>query len=148
MRTYRVIVADDDPTFRSAAVEVLEADDRFAVVGEVATGAGLAELVEETDADVVLLDVRMPGGGPAAAQQLTERFGRRVVMVAVSAQVETATVCRMLRAGATGYLPKGRRGASMPDLVARCADGDRVLAVPTGAAALHQLLGSMSRPGA
>ena len=70
MRTYRVVVADDDPTFRSAAVEVLEADDRFAVVGEVATGAGLAELVEETGADVVLLDVRMPGGGPAAAQQL------------------------------------------------------------------------------
>ena len=147
MRTYRVVVADDDPTFRSAAVEVLEADDRFAVVGEVATGAGLVELVEETGADVVLLDVRMPGGGPAAAQQLTDRFGRRVVMVAVSAQVETATVFRMLRAGTTGYLPKGRLGASMPDLVARCADGELVLAVPTGAAALHQLLGSLSRPG-
>ena len=91
----------------------------------------------------MLLDVRMPGGGPAAAQQLTERFGRRVVMVAVSAQVETATVFRMLRAGTSGYLPKGRLGASMPDLVARCAEGELVLAVPTGAAALHQLLGSI-----
>ena len=148
MRIYRVVVADDDPTFRSAAVEVLEADERFAVVGEVATGSGLVELVQDTGADVVLLDVRMPGGGPAAAQQLTERFGRRVVMVAVSAQVETATVFRMLRAGTSGYLPKGRLGASMPDLVARCAEGELVLAVPTGAAALHQLLGSMSRPGA
>ena len=43
MRIYRVVVADDDPTFRSAAVEVLEADERFAVVGEVATGSGLVE---------------------------------------------------------------------------------------------------------
>jgi len=148
MRTFRVVVADDDPTFRSAAVEVLQADARFAVVAEVATGAGLADIVAETQADVVLLDVRMPGGGPAAAQQLTDRFGRRVALVAVSAQVETATVFRMLRAGTTGYLPKGRLGASMPDLVARCADGELVLAVPTGAAALHQLLSALSRPGA
>ena len=147
MRTYRVVVADDDPTFRSAAVEVLEADARFVVVAAVASGAGLVELVEETSADVVLLDVRMPGGGPAAAQQLTDRFGRQVVLVAVSAQVETAAVFRMLRAGTTGYLAKGRLGASMPDLVARCAEGELVLAVPTGGAALHQLLGSMSRPG-
>ena len=147
MRTYRVVVADDDPTFRSAAVEVLEADARFTVVAAVSSGAGLVELVEETAADVVLLDVRMPGGGPAAAQQLTDRFGRRVVLVAVSAQLETATVFRMLRAGTTGYLPKGRLGASMPDLIARCAEGELVLAVPTGGAALHQLLGSMSRPG-
>ena len=147
MRTYRVVVADDDPTFRSAAVEVLEADARFTVVAAVASGAGLVELVEETAADVVLLDVRMPGGGPAAAQQLTDRFGRRVVLVAVSAQLETASVFRMLRAGTTGYLPKGRLGASMPDLLARCAEGELVLAVPTGGAALHQLLGSMSRPG-
>jgi two-component system nitrate/nitrite response regulator NarL len=125
----------------------LEADARFTVVAAVSSGAGLVELVEESAADVVLLDVRMPGGGPAAAQQLTDRFGRRVVLIAVSAQLETATVFRMLRAGTTGYLPKGRLGASMPDLVARCAEGELVLAVPTGGAALHQLLGSMSRPG-
>ena len=117
MRTYRVIVADDDPTFRSAAVEVLEADDRFAVVGEVATGAGLVELVEETDADVVLLDVRMPGGGPAAAQQLTDRFGRRVVMVAVSAQVETASLPDAARAPPATHPRAGsapRRRTSSP----------------------------------
>ena len=147
MRTYRVVVADDDPTFRSAAVEVLEADARFTVVAAVSSGAGLVELVEESAADVVLLDVRMPGGGPAAAQQLTDRFGRRVVLVAVSAQLETATVFRMLRAGTTGYLPKGRLGASMPDLIARCAEGELVLAVPTGRGCPPQPLASMSRPG-
>ena len=143
MRRYRVIVADDDPTFRSAAVEVLEADARFTVVAAVSSGVGLVELVEETDADVVLLDVRMPGGGPIAAQQLTERFGRRIVLVALSAQLEVSTVYQMLRAGTTGYLAKGRLGAVMPDLVARCAEGELLLAVPTGAAALHQLLSSL-----
>ena len=147
MRTYRVVVADDDPTFRSAAVEVLEADDRFVVVGELGTGAGLADLVEQTGADVVLLDVRVPGGGacrrPAARRALRSPGGDdRGVRPGRDRHGVPDAARRHHRLPA-----QGRLGASMPDLVARCADGELVLAVPTGGAALHQFLGSLSRPG-
>ena len=45
----------------------------------------------------------------------------------------------MLRAGVVGYLVKGRIGAALPDVLARCAAGEVVLAVPCGAEALHEL---------
>jgi hypothetical protein len=45
----------------------------------------------------------------------------------------------MLRAGAVSYLAKGRLG-ELPDMVARCAGGEVVLAVPSGAEALKQLM--------
>jgi hypothetical protein len=48
----------------------------------------------------------------------------------------------VLRLGQTGYLAKGSLGAQLPDLVARCASGEAILAVPGSAEALRGLIGS------
>jgi CheY-like chemotaxis protein len=62
----KVVVADDDAGIRSALRAVLEDDERFQVVGEAGSGpeAGVVTALEQPD--VVLLDVRMPGGGVTA----------------------------------------------------------------------------------
>ena len=140
-RVIGVVVADDDPGFTDAVVDVLRADPRFSVVGTAATGEDLVDLVAESDPDVVLLDVHMPRGGPAAARALT-RTGRGPVVVALSAQTGATHVLAMLRAGALGYLVKGRIGHDLPDVLVRCARGDVVLAVPGAAEAMRQLSGS------
>ncbi len=146
--TFRVVVADDDVSVRSALQEVLDADDRFHVVGVAASGIELASVAAETRPDVVLLDVRMPDGGVVAARALLHRLraddGDRLssplpTVIAVSAHTGVALVVAMMRVGATGFLTKGRLG-ELPDLVARCAAGEVVLAVPSGAEALRQLL--------
>jgi two-component system nitrate/nitrite response regulator NarL len=147
MRVYRVVVADDDDVLRSALVDVLDADERFEVVGVAETGEGLPALVAATGADVVLLDVRMPGGGAEAARALTSTDGSRPIVVALTAQVDTVRVLEMLRAGATGFLAKGRIGVSLPDLVARCAEGEVLLAVPTGVSALRHLVAEVTQDG-
>ncbi len=61
-RLISVVVADDDPGFCEALVDVLAADPRFEVVGTAATGEDLVDLVALTDPQVVLLDVQMPAG--------------------------------------------------------------------------------------
>jgi two-component system nitrate/nitrite response regulator NarL len=142
MTPIRVAVADDEPLIRSAITEVLGADARFTVVGAVATGDELGDLVRREPADVVLLDVRMPGGGAEGATALLDgRLTPAPAVVAVSAHTGPTTVASMLRAGAVGYLAKGRL-AALPDLVARCAAGEVVLAVTSGAEALRQVMGS------
>ena len=142
MSVHRVVVADDDDMMRSALVDVLGADHRFHVVAAVSDGRDLPDVVSRHRADVVLLDIRMDAGGPEAARLLTSAPEGGPVVVAVSAEVGTVRVLEMLRAGATGYLAKGRLGASLPDLVDRCARGEVLLAVPTASAAVRHLLGS------
>ncbi|GAB3774253.1 DNA-binding NarL/FixJ family response regulator [Nocardioides ginsengisegetis] len=148
----RVVVADDDLSFRGALVDVLEDDPRFVVVGIAGTGDELMQLVDRQDPDVVLLDIRMPGGGPEAARRLTRTVDPATggstgpVVVAVSAQVGANGILAMLRAGATGYLGKGRLGAQLPDLVARTLEGEVVLAVPGAVDALRQLLADAPAP--
>ena len=144
VRTISVAIADDDAGFRDALVDVFEADDRFSVVGVAATGEDIIDVAASTDPDVVLLDVQMPRGGAVAARALTRRTrgSSTPVVVALSAQTGAPHVLAMLRAGALGYLVKGRVGIDLPDLVARCAAGDVVLAVPGAAEAMRQLAGS------
>jgi DNA-binding NarL/FixJ family response regulator len=149
MRTILVAIGDDDPAFREAVRDALTADPRFTVVAAVGSGDELRQAAVDTRPDVALVDIRMPGGGPDLVRALVaddlaaaDDAGRAaLVVVAVSAQTGVDTVRAMVRAGATGYLAKGQLGGSLPDLVHRCASGQVVLAVPSGARALRQLAG-------
>jgi DNA-binding NarL/FixJ family response regulator len=148
MRVIRVAVADDDDGFREALVDVLNADPRFTVVAAAATGDDLVRLACDTRPDLVVLDVRMPNGGPVALKalrQASEGWGFPVpVVVALTAQSAVSTVLAMLGEGARGFLAKGRVEADLPNLLARSAAGEVVLAVPSAAEALRQLLESVA----
>ena len=124
-----VVLADDDATVRSALRLVLESDPRFEVLGEAEDGHALPEVVRRLRPDVVLMDVQMPGGGPDLCRELVADAHPPVV-VAVSAHHQTPVVRSLLRAGATAYLGKGLLGDGLGDLVARCAQGHVVIAVP------------------
>ncbi|GEP36495.1 hypothetical protein NPS01_01580 [Nocardioides psychrotolerans] len=88
--------------------------------------------------DLVLLDVRMPGGGPDGARRLLAGPPPTPAVVAVSAHTGASSVAAMVRAGVVGYLTKGRL-AGLPDLVARCAGGHVVLDASGAADAMRQL---------
>jgi DNA-binding NarL/FixJ family response regulator len=140
--TIRVLVADDDETMRRAIVDVLVAHGDFDVVAEVATGDGLGAVADEHRAQLVVLDVRMPAGGPAAARSLRGVVPAPIV-VAVSASNDVTTVAEMFRAGATGFLVKGQLGTTFADDLVRCARGQVMIAVPQAAQVLRALGGTV-----
>jgi DNA-binding NarL/FixJ family response regulator len=153
----RVLIADDESNVREALRDVLDADPRFEVVGLASSAGELRPLAEMLRPDIVLVDVRMPGGGEAAARAVLTlpapdpgRVGLRAtppVVVAVSGHTGAAVVAAMLRSGVSGYLAKGSLG-HLPDLVARCADGEVVLAVPAAVDALREVLDGGKAPAA
>jgi DNA-binding NarL/FixJ family response regulator len=138
----RVVVADDDPVFRAALRDVLAEDDRFLVVAERATGHGLGRVVADSAAHLVLVDVRMPSGGAVAVASAlgSPSDGSAVAVVGLSGETSPVAVAAMFGAGATGFIAKGATGPDLPDLLARCVAGERVLGVPAAEAAVRRAL--------
>ena len=69
--TVRVLIADDQAPFRSAARSVLSATAGFQLVGEATSGEEAVALVELLSPDLVLMDIKMPGiGGIEAARSI------------------------------------------------------------------------------
>jgi len=103
----RVMVCDDDPMIREALSEVLEAEPDLIVVGAAADADEAIALAGELAPEVIILDVRMPGGGgPRAAREILYRAPRTRIL-AFSAYDDSGTVAEMTRAGVVEYLLKG-----------------------------------------
>ncbi len=139
MSRVRVLIADDHPQMLAAMVHVVESDERFTVAGTATNADDALQFAKEHDVDVALLDVRMPGGGPSAVTAFRSLPSPPAV-VAVSAETTVSTVAAMVRAGAVGYLAKGRIGETLPEVLAQCAAGEVVLATGSGAGALRLLV--------
>ncbi|HEY7594036.1 MAG TPA: response regulator transcription factor [Actinophytocola sp.] len=103
----RVLISDDDPMIRDALREVLDAEPDIDVVGVAADADEAIALAARHAPAVVVLDVRMPGGGgPRAAREILGRApGTRIL--AFSAYDDSGTVAEMTRAGIAEYLLKG-----------------------------------------
>ncbi len=138
---HRVAIADDHPAVRRALVASLSGDGRFDVVGAVSTADAAVALVRDHLPDLVVLDVRMPGGGPAAASAISAlELSRPPVVVALSADASLVAVLSMLRAGATSYVRKGQPGLELPEVLDRCAHGEHLLIGVPRAEKIRQLL--------
>jgi len=135
-----VVVADDDDLVRFAVAELLEQEPDFHVVGRAADGAGALAAAREHEAALVLIDVRMPGGGPDLVRQLVA-LPHRPTIAALSAQADPATWTRMLAAGASAYVLKGSGAGDLPVLLRHCMRGHLVVAVPGAPDALRHLIG-------
>lgn len=106
MQPIRILLIDDHTLFRSGIKALLQRQPDFEVVGEAADGLEGVKLVEQVEADVVLLDVDMPSmkGNEALAQIRESHPDLAVLMLTVSEDCETLGEC--LKLGARGYLLK------------------------------------------
>ncbi len=82
----RVLIVDDHPQFRRAAARLISAVGGFEIVGEANTGEEALAFITVRRADLVLMDVRMPGmGGTEATRRIrADHPGTRVVLVSVT----------------------------------------------------------------
>jgi DNA-binding NarL/FixJ family response regulator len=101
----RVVIADDHPYYRQGLARLLRKNG-IEVVGEAPNGEAAIRAAKDTAADVVIMDLNMPGmSGAEATRRLLERAPKsRVIMLSVSARDEDVTDA--IRGGASGYLVK------------------------------------------
>lgn len=105
----RVVLVDDQALFRSGLQMLLDSQPDIDVVGEAADGASALAAVAQTDPDVVLMDIRMPGmDGVTATERLAAAGPRPRVIVLTTFDLDEAAA-RALRAGASGFVLKDAR---------------------------------------
>jgi DNA-binding NarL/FixJ family response regulator len=117
----RVLVADDHAPTRDDVCRALT-DGGLVVCAEAADAARAVQQALETRPDICLLDVRMPGGGVAAAWEIAARLPTtKVVMLTVSDQ--DGDLFRALKAGAVSYLTKDIDFETLPEALREVAEG-------------------------
>ncbi|MGI5157537.1 response regulator [Microbispora sp. CA-102843] len=122
-----LVIADDHPVVRHGLRSIFEVSSGFAVLGEAADGAEAIELVTRLDPDVVLMDLRMPGGGGVEAiAELSRRGARARVLVLTTYDTDSDTL-PAIEAGATGYLLKDAPRDDLFGAVRAAAEGRTVL---------------------
>ena len=122
----RIILADDHALVREGIHRILSAHSDMKVVAQAATGDEVIAHCEGVRADVLLLDVSMPGPGFLAVLNAVCAMGRVRVLV-VSAHAESRYARTALRAGAAGYLPKEHSADELAIAVRRVASGGRYI---------------------
>jgi DNA-binding NarL/FixJ family response regulator len=124
----RVVVVDDQHLVRTGFRMILEAEDDIAVVGEATDGIEAVEVVARANADVVLMDIRMPRlDGIEATARITAAENSPRVLVLTTFDLDEY-VHAALRAGASGFLLKDTPPEQLVEAIRIIADGDAVVA--------------------
>ena len=146
MRTgrIRVLIAEDEASVRAALAALIRTEPNLELVGEAANATDAIAIAAEEQPDVAVLDVRMPGGGGAAAVRGIKRKSPDTRMLAFSAADDRATVLEMLEAGVVGYLVKGSSIESIVDSIEQAAGGQGSLSVEITGDVIEELVGQLS----
>jgi DNA-binding NarL/FixJ family response regulator len=124
----RVVLVDDQQLVRAGFRMVIDSQPDLTVVGEAGDGAAAVEVVRGAAADVVLMDVRMPGtDGIAATEQVTALPDPPRVVVLTTFDLDEYVVAA-IGAGASGFLLKDAPPEEMLAAVRTVHAGDSVIA--------------------
>ncbi len=138
-----LLIADDHPLFREALRGAVARVLPEATLKEADSVEKLYALVEsEPDADLLLLDLNMPGAQGFSALVHLRAQHPELPVVVVSAREEPAVMRRALDHGAMGFIPKSADSTTLGQALARVLEGDRwappaALAAPAAGAEEH-----------
>jgi DNA-binding NarL/FixJ family response regulator len=125
----RVLLVDDQALIRAGFRALIDSAEDLEVVGEAADGVEALALIRSTRADVVLMDIRMPGmDGIETTRAITADDDLAGVRVLVLTTFEIDTyVIQAIRAGASGFVSKGVEPAELLDAIRTISTGESLL---------------------
>jgi DNA-binding NarL/FixJ family response regulator len=128
-RAIRVAIASAPPIMRAGFRALLEAEDDLAVAGEAATGEEAVELARRGHADVMLMDLELPGIGALEATRriATQPRSPKVEVMVLTTSGGDDRAIAALRAGASGFLAEDTERAELIRALRVVARGDALL---------------------
>lgn len=142
----RVVIADDHAVVRRGLSQIIDETQGMQVVAEAKDGGEAIDRVRDTDLDVLVLDLNMPGrsGFDALNHLQAERPDLPVLVLSMHAEDQYAV--RVLRAGASGYLSKESAPDELIRAIRRVAGGNRYVSPAVAELLLTHLDGDTDTP--
>jgi DNA-binding NarL/FixJ family response regulator len=135
----RILLVDDHPVVRMGLRGMLDAEPDLTVVGEASSGTESVGRALALTPDIVLMDLRMPGGdGVEATGRILSAVPGVRVMVLTTYESDR-DILRAIEAGASGYLLKDASPAELADAVRAAARGETVLAPSVASTLVRQV---------
>lgn len=139
----RIVVADDHAVVREGLKRIISSAQDMVVVGEAANGAEVMQQVRESDFDVLVLDLSMPGRSGMELIKLVRCEKPRLRILVLSMHEELQYAVRSIKSGASGYLTKESAPTQLMQVLRKVAAGGAFIS--TGVAeqlAIGSMLGS------
>lgn len=123
----RILIADDHAVFRSGLKALLEKESDMEVVRETGNGFDTIRAVEETDIDVLILDITMPGlPGPKVAEAVLKKKPSLVIVV-LTMHEDEYYLQELFRLGVRAYVLKKSTGTDVVQAIRAVKKGDEYI---------------------
>jgi DNA-binding NarL/FixJ family response regulator len=134
-----VMIVDDHPIVRAGLIGILSGEEDLRVVGEASSADEAVTAARTLQPDVVLMDLRMPGGDGVVATAGVLTAAPRSRVVVLTTYESDADILRAVEAGAAGYLLKDVARSDLVTAIRAAARGETVLAPPVAARLVSRL---------
>lgn len=121
--TRRIFLVDDHDVVRAGMKAVLS--ETFEIVGEAEDVASAVEGILATLPELVVLDVKLPGGGGSAVIPQVRKHRPDIKFMALTVSTSRDDVVQMMHAGVDGYITKTTMSTELPKLIEETAEGGR-----------------------
>ncbi|NUS17081.1 MAG: response regulator transcription factor [Streptomyces sp.] len=142
----RILLADDHPVVREGLRAMLAAEPDLDVVGEASSGPQAEAQAATLLPDIVLMDLRMPGGGGVDSIVRMTAAGLPCRVIVLTTYETDGDILRAVEAGAAGYLLKDLARGELAAAVRAAARGETVLAPTVAARLVDHLRTRQERP--
>lgn len=127
MAKIRVLIVDDHTLFRESLRSLLQSADEIEVVGDTGDGVGAITKAAQLLPDLVLMDIAMPNMNGLQATRRIKRANPSIKVLALTMYETDQHVREMLRAGASGYIPKRSPAKELISAIQAVYQGDAFL---------------------
>ena len=142
----RVLIADDHPLFRDGLTALLTEGPDTELTGAATTGIEAVDLARETQPDVVVMDLHMPGLNGIEATRRIVADSPHIAVLVLTMFDDDDSIFSALRAGARGYLLKGADQEQIRAAIRAAANGEIIFGTQLAARMLAYFSGGASAP--
>jgi two-component system response regulator DesR len=138
MKPIRILLAEDQAMIREALAALLSFEDDLVVVAQVGRGDEVVRAAQESDPDVALLDIEMPGMDGLAAAAALSRQRPQTKIVILTTFGRPGYLRRAMESGVSGFVVKDSPADKLAQTIRKVLQGQKVIDPDLAAAALAE----------